>query len=264
MGRRWIGGLVLLALLAMGAGEPLEVATPSAGLVFMAGKVQVCPSGGSWTAAREGAVLTAGDLLQTGPDSVAVLVLWDGTTMNVADSTRIRVVDLSEGADGLVRRFQITAGRVWSNVQSAAGTKSTFEVEGPQAVAAVRGTAFEVAVEGDGTDIEVWEGQVEATSGGEKRMLSRYQRLQARARQRAVVAAFAAGDAGPWQQWNLEIRQKVQEVVRTMPRPFNPRKLSPEQKQKLRELYDSLPPAWQKKVRDRVQRQQQQQRRRGR
>lgn len=260
MDRRWVGGLVLLALLAMGAGGPLEVATPSAGLVFVAGKVQVCPHGGSWQPARQGAVLVAGDSLRTGPDSVAVLALWDGTTMNVADSTALRIVDLSEGADGLVRRFQITAGRVWSNVQSAAGSKSTFEVEGPQAVAAVRGTAFEVAVDGEATDIEVWEGQVEATSGGEKRMLGRYQRLRAQARRKAVVAAFAAGDAGPWQQWNLELRQKVQEVFRTMPRPFNPRNLTPEQKQKLRELYDSLPPDWQKKVRDRVQ----QQRRRGR
>lgn len=253
MGKRWLVWLVLLALLGMGAGGPLEVASPSAGLVFMKGKVQVCPAGGAWQAAAEGAVLVSGDQLRTGPESVAVLILWDGTTMNIADSTQIKVVDLSQGADGMIRRFQVQAGRVWSNVQSSAGTKSTFEVEGPQAVAAVRGTAFEVAVDGDGTDVEVWEGQVETTSGGEKRMLSRFQRLRARAKQRAVVAAFQSGDAGPWQQFNLEVRPQIQECMRRIPKPVNPRHLTPEQKQCLRELYDSLPAAWQKKVRDRMQ-----------
>lgn len=252
MGRRWTVLLALLGLLAAGAGEPLEVATPSAGVVFLQGTVEVCTGKGSWSPAREGTALAAGDQLRTAADSMAVLVLWDGTTMTVADATHLKVVDLSQGSGGLVRRFQLQAGRVWSNVQAAAGRKSTFEVEGPDAVASVRGTAFEVTVEGDGTEIDVWEGQVEATSNGERTLLSRFQRLKARARQKAVLARLAASDAGPWQLWNARVRQKLQLCLRTMPRPLDPRKLTPTQRRCLRELYDSLPPGWQRRIREKA------------
>jgi hypothetical protein len=147
---RRVSSLLTLALLLGTAvpseanAAPLEAATHEAGVAAVDHSVQV-QLHGKWRAAVVGDVLHNGDRIKTGVKSTATLMLCDKTVMRMSQKTEIVVNDLSVGEKGnLVRSFQLMTGRVWSDVVPNQVNPTTFEVRGPNAVAAVKGTAFEV------------------------------------------------------------------------------------------------------------------------
>lgn len=235
------------AFLPVWAGAPLEVASPLVGIVYLDGKVEVRTGEGSWRAAAVGDVLREGDGLRTGEASSAVLVLWDKTAMKIAPETRIAVVDLAENG-GLVRRFRLEVGRVWADVQKSLGGSSTFEVEGPQAVAAVKGTSFEMVADGDETEIYVWEGIVEGRSGSKVWTMKAFERCRAR-RDLVRQLAFQAAQADAWQRWNLESRPRLARLLKSLPRRIDLR--NPRYRRACHEVIRKLPPSYRKAARER-------------
>lgn len=232
--------------------KTLDAATSQAGVASTDNRVEKSlKAGGGWVVCQVGDVLRAGDKLRTAQDSSASLLLADHSVMRLGPNTEILIVDLTEQEDGcLVRRFQLSLGRVFSDVTPSAGKPSIYEVKGPNAVAAVRGTAFDMdTAEVGSTDVKVWDGTVEVKGqqeGAKSEMVrgdgaenhlrvnqeGRYQRLR-----------FLRDHADAWQVENLETRKRWRALAATMParvqlnaanmRQFNQvrHRLTPQQKQ---------------------------------
>jgi hypothetical protein len=234
--RRWLVALALFvgALVGYGAlAAPLEVASSKAEILYVQGSVKVRSGGGAWKAADAEAELAPGDELTTGKNSAAMLALDNGTNLRVAAQTHIVVVDLRGGGSGKVR---LQSGQVWSDVEPTEG--SGYEVEGPDAVAAVKGTSFGVEVEEGETVVSVAEGTVQCLAEGVQETLTPMQQLRARRGRHPLRAAFTAEKASAWVRWNLQNRAQILAALRSM--GVNPRKLTPAQKRKLREKLQTI------------------------
>lgn len=230
LGRRWLWtclfALVWLAGGAwIGSTKVLEAATTQAGVAATDNKVEKKPkTAQSWAPCETGDILGAGDRIRTGPGSAATLLLADKSVMRMSQNTEILLVTLDSGEnDSLIRRFQLSAGRVWSDVTPGAPTGSVFEVHGPNAVASVKGTAFEVGAEDADTEITVWEGQVEALNPqidtvpeliGPAHPYNSF-RAAHRARGRKFKRDIAS--MSQWQQWNMERRRAWLEAHPRLP-----------------------------------------------
>lgn len=161
-----LASLIMLALPLSLTAKNLELATPAAGVLAAQGVVLVTPPGGSPHPCGPEEILKKGWKLETRQRSSADLLLWDKSTIRVSQNTTITLIDLTETEQGnFLRKIEVATGRIWVDAQKSASGKDTFEVRGPQAVAAVKGTAFVVdAQDPDGTDIQVFEGSVQCTA----------------------------------------------------------------------------------------------------
>jgi hypothetical protein len=104
-----------------------------------------------WVSTAPGARLAEGDNIRAHAGSSAVLDLPDGSTIFVAENSRIVVSKLEFDAQSQARLvfFHLAVGKVRAVVSQAAITlvkarQSNFAVTTPTAVAAARGTVFEV------------------------------------------------------------------------------------------------------------------------
>lgn len=206
-------GLIWLTLPL--ASTELEVAAHQAAVLKVAGQVHAQVGSRTWAQLNEGSMLHTGDRIKTGPDGFAAIILSDQTVLKLAENTELVLVDLRETEEAnLIRRFQLSVGRVWSDVTPRERSGSVFEIEGPQATAAVKGTAFEVDAGEGQTEVRVWEGSVEASADGQKFLLgadrNRFQhdRFQMRSG-RPQVMRLNRATPDDWQKWNLENRKAI-------------------------------------------------------
>ncbi|MCB1316034.1 MAG: FecR domain-containing protein [Leptospiraceae bacterium] len=138
------------------AGEAVPV---KAAVLFVAGQVTT----GSGEPVKTGTIITDGTVIKTGGQSICDLQIAAG-----ASRLTVRVKANSE-FDFNARRFADGSTRYDSNLRSGSSmyqldnreANSAYRMTGPTAVAAVRGTKFEMSVEADGsTRTAVYEGQV--------------------------------------------------------------------------------------------------------
>ncbi len=113
--------------------------------------------------AEVGMVLKEADKIITSEASSAEISLYEGSVLRIGESSEL---DLST-----VKRDEIgvnqLSGRTWSRIVKLSGIKNYF-VKTPDAVATVRGTAFDVKlVEGE-TYVSSADGVVEVDNGAEK------------------------------------------------------------------------------------------------
>jgi uncharacterized repeat protein (TIGR01451 family) len=106
----------------------------------------------SWIAAQVGISLVAGDTVKSGNSSSAKITFFDGSTIELEADTELEVVSLAISTTGsttisLKQSIGTTISRVTKLVDSA----SSYEVETPACVAAVRGSEMIVNVIADGT-----------------------------------------------------------------------------------------------------------------
>lgn len=162
-----LASLIVLALQLILPAKDLELATPAAGVVALQGSVLVTEPGGKSRPCQPEEVLKQGWKLETRAESSADLLLWDKSTIRVSQNTSITLVDLTETEEGnFIRKIEVATGRVWVDAQKSSSPKDTFEVKGPQAVAAVKGTAFVVDADDPaaGTSVQVFDGAVQCTA----------------------------------------------------------------------------------------------------
>ncbi len=167
--------LLLLALTLVAVGY--EAAAEKAGLATVTGKVEKLQLG-AWSQAQAGDLLAPGDRVRTSKDSLAVVLLDDCTSLRLSAQSELVIVSMTT--------MQLTTGRVWVNAQKG----TTFELKGPNAVASVKGTSFEM------TDLacKVWHGRVDC-SGKPVGMGSQYAGGQ--------VSGFDLFDPDSFQSWNI-------------------------------------------------------------
>ncbi len=149
-----VGGIVMSFVLAMVIGisgviAPGGVAAlgASTALTIIGGDVQVSSQGGPFEAARDGAILSPGDIIRTGVDARAVLTYFEGSTVAIEPSSELAISEAHASPDGsTVVVMTQNFGRTWHVVTKLISGGSKYEVRTPAATASVRGTAFEVGV----------------------------------------------------------------------------------------------------------------------
>ena len=122
------------------------------------GRTEIKRSGRTeWRPVDDSTSVREGDTLRTGPKGKAELRMSEGHRLSVREKTTVTVVS---GGKGLQYQFRVISGRVRAFVRKLAA-KSRFEIRTPLAVAAVRGTEFEMEVLDRGTSrLSVIEGVV--------------------------------------------------------------------------------------------------------
>jgi len=144
-----VGGLILFGL-ASSADAQSKAATAT--IRNMAGTVEIQRKGDTqWTPAAVGAQLAEGDNIRAHAGGSAVLDLPDGSTLFVAENSWVVVTKLEVDSQNNARNilFHLVVGKVRALVSKASialvrARQSNFSISTPTAVAAARGTDFEV------------------------------------------------------------------------------------------------------------------------
>ncbi len=159
---------VLLATFALlyactpGAEEPpLAVLTETAGLVrvFHAGDPDALP-------AEEDMELGEGDRVVTERGGSATISFRDEHFIKLSERTSftLRKAQPATASRSLRAVLSLAFGRITAAISKFTGGESEFAVETPTAVAAVKGTTFEVAADDSGSTISVLDGNVTAAA----------------------------------------------------------------------------------------------------
>ena len=162
-----------LAFVLIGTGViAVFFATPaqahSSTVTLLDGSVLVRHAGGRFAPIGDGDIVAGGDTVRTAAGSHGVLTLFDGTTVELEPDTEITIDDLRASASGdKIVQLSQAIGRTWHVVAHLVSSKSKYEIRTPLSTAAVRGTAFQVAVSADGTtSTETTEGDVATIAQG--------------------------------------------------------------------------------------------------
>ncbi len=109
-----------------------------------------------------GMILKEGDEVRTGEDGYALIkYLEKGIIIEVKSNSSISIpIDTRSRKTGRLRRVKLFFGEIISIIKG-----KSFEVETPNAVAAVKGTKFSVTQSGDTTRVFVTSGSVKLKNG---------------------------------------------------------------------------------------------------
>ena len=168
--RRWatVAALPLWAAFASCAAQAQVPAGPSpapfAGAIVSEwkGEVHVQLPGMSMSRPTRGQVLPADTVLDTGEGRLVLVLRTDESEIIVQPHTRLVV---KEPAPGNWDALEILLGRVHAYIRKRTGGAPPFQMGTPSAVIAVRGTRFDVEVNGRGvSEVDVFDGLVEVAS----------------------------------------------------------------------------------------------------
>jgi hypothetical protein len=138
-------------------------------LSIQGGNVDVLKKGAAeWKSAAEGMTLDAGDKVRTDAGGKALITFFEGSTVELEDSTAVTLAELGINADqSTTVKIRQEMGETLSRAKKLMDTADRYEVETPVAVAAVRGTVMYVRVANDGaTFVGNVEGAVAVTAQG--------------------------------------------------------------------------------------------------
>jgi hypothetical protein len=152
MMRRLVVAFVLAVAMGLGAWAPADAKTGTAEIKAITGRVEVQKKGEAlWSPAAVGAQLVEGDNIRAWAGASARLDLPDGSTIFVAENSRLAVGKLDFDQQNQAREalFHLVVGKVRAVVSQTAvklvrTRQSNFSISTQTAVAAVRGTDFEV------------------------------------------------------------------------------------------------------------------------
>ncbi|WP_298210880.1 TonB-dependent receptor [Acidovorax sp.] len=112
-----------------------------------------------WAPARQAQALAAGDFVRTRQAARMGVVFADDTQLRLHQNTVLQVKAVATPAQPITT-LMLSAGRAWTQTKRADGSRLNLET--PAATAAIRGTDWDISVEGDGrTLITVLSGTVE-------------------------------------------------------------------------------------------------------
>jgi hypothetical protein len=122
------------------------------------GMVSIMRNGSAeWRAAKPSTPLEAGDQVYTREESFAEIRYSIGTVLRMDEKTKITIAASSEQTI----KTKNTLGDVWVNMKKLLTKGKEFEVTTPTAVAAIRGTVFQMASQADSTaTVSVYNGKV--------------------------------------------------------------------------------------------------------
>lgn len=165
--RHKLGILVAVAMCCAGSalaqGAPCEIAADATGvaaeIVALTGQGETrARQAEAWSAARLAQSLNPGADLRTLALSSAALLLADHTQIRMAANALVRLCDARPGQT----RLELAAGRLWARTK---GQPAGLQLQTPAALAAVRGTDWDVEVDAQGrTTLTVLSGLIEVSN----------------------------------------------------------------------------------------------------
>ncbi|MDR2577953.1 MAG: FecR family protein [Chitinispirillales bacterium] len=117
----------------------------------------------TWPDARLNMALRERDIIATLPESEVRLETLDGSTVRLRENTRLEVAALKGGLNATTTRLRLADGSIVADVKKVAGSRSTFELETPTSLAAIRGTTVELNSRNSGTTLKTFDGNVDVT-----------------------------------------------------------------------------------------------------
>jgi hypothetical protein len=122
----------------------------------------------SWIEAQVGMSLEAGDIVKSGNSSSAQITFFDGSTIELKAGTEIEVVSLGISDTGSKTiKLKQAIGSTISRVVKLVDSASSYEVETPACVAAVRGSIMKLdVIEGGVTWVTNFEGNIWVIANG--------------------------------------------------------------------------------------------------
>jgi hypothetical protein len=138
--------------------------TAQAQLIIESGFVQIKHEGETWISANNGTLLYQSDIVKTGGNSSASIILFQSSIIRLDSNTEIKIKELlaMEGETSVILQQDI--GRTWNTISKISGIDN-YEVQTPTTVASVRGTSFDVYIFANGSvKISVGNGTVNVTT----------------------------------------------------------------------------------------------------
>jgi hypothetical protein len=128
--------------------------------------------------AEEEETLGPGDEVILKAGSQASLTLDENTMFHLSENSDVKVDQLVRNdSNGFISHLKLVAGKILSEVEKLQETKSIFEVESGGVVCGVRGTAFEVQMEGGVVHTSTFQGVVLMRNGDEVRQVEANQHV---------------------------------------------------------------------------------------
>jgi hypothetical protein len=134
----------------------------------------------AWSACSAGQKLGINDILKTAEGASATVTFFDGSSIELAPSTEIKILELanSAGAQTTISLSQ-QIGQTLSRVAAFTDPASRYDVRTPAAIASVRGSVMLVAVAEDGaTSVGNVEGKIVVTAQGQEVAIPEGQRSE--------------------------------------------------------------------------------------
>ena len=158
--------LLLLASLpdAASSSERKDL-SPVAEIVLVTGKVSVrLTPEDFFKNAKARQTLVVGDVIKTGPNGRASILLREETQIKVASNTTLIIKDVTahkEKAGALKTLLKLESGEVWTRSK---GSGEGLMIETPNATAAIRGTEWSISVRDNESKVIVSEGKVQMSN----------------------------------------------------------------------------------------------------
>jgi hypothetical protein len=149
----------ILLSLALLAGATLGAADVAATLLKVSGGGELFGPDGKSADFKAGVMVQPGSRLVTREGGLAVLLMADGSRVSVGPNTDLTLSESKEDAGVRSTVFDLVKGLFRATVQKLT-LGSAFQVKTADAVAAVKGTDFEVSTDEAGTEARVSEGTV--------------------------------------------------------------------------------------------------------
>jgi VCBS repeat-containing protein len=148
---------ILVTSILAGCSEAPSDSSTLTILSITEGTVLVMKAGtDDWTEATVEMTLGIGDTIKTGDDSGAEITFFDGSTIELEAGTQIEITSLDSSPDTGTKSITLmqTIGTTISRVTKLLDPASTYAIETPSGVAAVRGSTMIVRIVFDDPDYE--------------------------------------------------------------------------------------------------------------
>ncbi|XDD51764.1 FecR domain-containing protein [Leptospira sp. WS92.C1] len=157
--------LALIVLFAIHCGKSKKEDLQGGVFTFIKGTVKLSDKTGKEKKVSLSEFILPEDKIETGTGSYADIQLMDGVIIRVKENTILtlnRIFVDSKNAE-IYSDLTLNKGKIFSKVGVKLGKSSGFKVTTPTSTAAVRGTDFQVEVEGNKSETLVSDGSVEVT-----------------------------------------------------------------------------------------------------
>jgi hypothetical protein len=208
--------LAMLFTIALCSAVSFVNADMVAKVASLEGTVQVMKKGATdWKNARPGMPLEVGDEIYTQAESFAEIRYTIGTVLRMDEKTKLTL----ESSSDKTIKSKSAIGTVWINMRKLVSTGKEFEVSTPTAVAAIRGTVYNMSTAADSaSDVSVFEGKVAVGPSDDLKKKLDQEKKKAAKTEKPVEVPGPEEIPGPYEvsleQWRTIVAgQKI--VVRT-------------------------------------------------
>jgi hypothetical protein len=156
--------------------EMLKKIQTNAQVLLVYGDVNVTNAAGSDThKVKKGDLLTQGDSLTTGKNSLAKLLFADGSNIDIQPNSNLSIQASFKyaGKETFVTNLKLVKGRTEVSANPDHVLGNTLQIQTPSAVAAVRGTQFRVGAEDNIALQETLDGKVAFSASGQEVLLAK-------------------------------------------------------------------------------------------